>query len=61
MRKPPVLVIISAILVFVWLILKFLLHKGGYIHVLPVATISLLGIQLLSSRNARYHKTSSGL
>jgi hypothetical protein len=54
------MVIISTALLVVWFILKFPLHKGGYIHVLLVGAISVLVIQLLASRNARYHKTSSG-
>ena len=51
--------IITGGLLAVWFILKVLLHKGGYVHILLIAAISVLVVQLLAYRNARYHKTSS--
>ena len=47
-----------AILMVVWLILKFILHKGGYVHMFLIAAITILVVQLIADRNARYHKTS---
>ncbi|MGH9928283.1 MAG: hypothetical protein ACREA9_03535 [Pyrinomonadaceae bacterium] len=47
-----------AILMVVWLILKFILHKGGYVHMFLIAAISILIVQFIADRNARYHKTS---
>jgi len=41
-----------------WLALKFVLHKGGYIHMLLVAAISIAVVQLVAERKNRYHKTS---
>ncbi len=51
--------IVSGGLLFVWFILKFVLHKGGYVHILLIAAISVIVVQLLAYRNTRYHKTSS--
>ena len=46
------------ILMVIWLILKFILHKGGYVHMFLVAAITILVVQLIADRNARYHKSS---
>ena len=51
--------IVSGALLFVWFILTFILHKGGYVHILLLGAISVIGIQVLASRNTRYHKSSS--
>jgi len=45
---------------FVWFILKFLLHKGGFVHVLLLTAISLFVVQFAAFRKARYQKLSSG-
>ena len=47
-----------AILMALWLILKFILHKGGYVHMILVAAIAIMVVELIAERNARYHKTS---
>lgn len=52
--------VISGGLLIFWLILKFLLHKGGYVHILLVGAISVLVVQLIAYRKAQYHKTSTG-
>lgn len=46
------------ILMVLWVILKFLLHKGGYVHMLIVGAIAIAVVQLIAERNARYHKTA---
>lgn len=46
------------ILMTLWVIFKFLLHKGGYFHMLLVAAISIMVIQIIADRNVRYHKSS---
>jgi hypothetical protein len=51
---------VSTGLLVVWFILKFIMHKGGYVHILLIAAISILGVQLIASRKTRYHKTSAG-
>jgi hypothetical protein len=52
--------IISGGLLFLWFTLKFIFHKGGYVHIFLIAAITVLGIQLLAHRNMRYHQKSSG-
>ena len=51
--------VLSAALFAVWFILKFLLHKGGYVHILLIASLSIFGVQLLAYRKTQYHKTST--
>ena len=46
------------ILMVLWVLLKFLLHKGGYVHMLVVAAISIAVVQIIAERKVRYHKTS---
>ena len=45
------------ILMAVWFVLKFILHKGGYVHMVLIAAIAIMVVELLAVRNARYHKT----
>lgn len=46
------------ILMVLWLLLKFVLHKGGYIHMIIVAAISIAVVELIAERKNRYHKAS---
>jgi hypothetical protein len=46
------------ILMILWVVFKFLLHKGGYVHMFVVAAISIAIVQIIADRNARYHKSS---
>jgi hypothetical protein len=50
--------IISAGLVVVWFVLKFPLHKGGYVHILLMGAASVFVVQLIAHRKTQYHKTS---
>ncbi|MGH9971762.1 MAG: lmo0937 family membrane protein [Pyrinomonadaceae bacterium] len=52
--------IIGAGLIVLWFILKFILHKGGFIHIFLLTGISLLIIQVAAYRKARYQRISSG-
>jgi len=49
----------SGILLFVWFILKFVLHKGGFIHILLITAISIAGVQFIAYRKTRYHTSSA--
>jgi len=50
---------VSAILFIVWVVLKFFLHKGGFVHILLLGAISVFVVQLLTYRKTRYHRLSS--
>ena len=52
--------VVSAILFIVWFILKFLLHKGGFVHILLLSAISVFVVQLIAYRKTRYQRLSSG-
>jgi hypothetical protein len=45
---------LSAILFIIWFILKFLLHKGGFVHILLLGAISIFVVQLLAYRKTRF-------
>ncbi len=51
--------VISSLILLVWFILKFLLHKGGYVHILLLLSLSMFGIAVLASRKTRYHKNAA--
>ena len=46
----------SALLV-VWFILKFVFHKGGFVHILLLTGITIIVIQLVALRKARYQRS----
>ena len=46
-------------LLLVWFILKFVLHKGGFIHILLLTAISVAGVQFIAYRKTRYHAPSN--
>jgi len=41
-----------------WLILTFLLHKSGFVHMLLLASISIFVVQFTAYRKARFQKSS---
>ena len=49
----------SGVLLLVWFILKFVLHKGGFIHILLLTSISIAVVQFIAHRKTQYHKPSS--
>ena len=50
----------SGILFVIWFVLKFLLHKGGFVHILLLTAISIFVVQIIAYRKTRYHRVSSG-
>ena len=50
---------VSGILLLFWFILKFILHKGGFVHILLIAAISIAGVQFIAYRKTRYHTSSA--
>jgi hypothetical protein len=49
-----------AVLLIVWFVLKFVMGKGGFIHILLVTALSVAIVQILTDRKTRYHRKSSG-
>ena len=47
-------------LMALWLVLKFALHKGGYIHIVLLSSISILVIQVVAYRKTRFQRDSTG-
>lgn len=43
-------------LLVLWAILKFGLHKGGYVHIILVGAIAVLFLHLIAYRKTQYHK-----
>jgi uncharacterized membrane protein len=51
---------ISAGLVLLWAVLTFVLHKGGYVHIIVIGAISIFVVTLIGYRKAQYHKRHAG-
>ncbi|HSS19435.1 MAG TPA: hypothetical protein VLL54_05120 [Pyrinomonadaceae bacterium] len=49
-----------AVLMVLWAILKFVLHKGGYIHMIVIFALSILVVQLIAESKKRYYNKTSG-
>jgi predicted tellurium resistance membrane protein TerC len=52
--------LITSLIFLVWFILKVLLHKGGYVHILLLLSLSMVGVRLMAERKTRYHKNTPG-
>ena len=52
--------VISSLILLIWFILKFLLHKGGYVHILLILALSMFVVQVLAYRKTQYHKNTAG-
>jgi Flp pilus assembly protein TadB len=50
--------VIGGGLVFVWLVLKFLLHQTGYVHLLLISGLCMLVVQLAAERRTRSGRSS---
>ena len=50
--------ITGSLLLVIWLISKFVLHKGGMVHLLLVAAISFFVIQFAQDRRTREYEQS---
>ena len=48
----------GSLLLLIWFVLKFVLHKGGGIHVLFFLALSFYLIQLAQDRRTRQYKRS---
>jgi len=48
--------IVGSGLLVVWFILKFVFHKGGFVHIFLLTGISILVIQIVAHRKTRYQR-----
>jgi hypothetical protein len=48
----------GSLLLLVWVVLKFVLHKGGSIHILFFLTLSIYLVQLAQDRRTREYLRS---
>ncbi len=51
---------LSGILFVIWFVLKFFLHRGGFVHILLLTAISIFVVQYITYRKTRYHRLPSG-
>ena len=50
--------IAGSIAFVIWLILKFLLHKGGMVHVILMIAVSMFLIQFVQDRRTKAYQRS---
>ena len=50
---------VVAVLMAIWFVLKFVLHKGGFVHIILLTAISVFVVQLIAHRKTQYQKNSS--
>jgi Flp pilus assembly protein TadB len=48
----------GSILLVIWFVLKFLLHKGGMVHVVLMIAVSVFIIQLAQDRRTKAYERS---
>jgi len=49
-----------ALMLIVWFVLKFVMGKGGFIHILLLTALSVALVQILADRKTRYQRKLSG-
>jgi Family of unknown function (DUF5670) len=50
--------IVGSILVVIWLVEKFLFHKGGMVHVILMIAVSIFLIQFVQDRRTKAYQRS---
>jgi len=50
--------VLGVVLIAFWFVLKVILHKGGFSHILLLTGISLLIVQFAAYRRTNYPKNS---
>jgi hypothetical protein len=50
----------GSLLLAIWFVLAFVLHKGGAIHILLFLTISFYLVQLAQDRRTKEYRRSTG-
>jgi cbb3-type cytochrome oxidase subunit 3 len=52
--------LVGSSLLVIWFILRFVLHKGGFVHVLFLTGFSLLVVQFVAYRKEAVKKSVNG-
>jgi len=47
------------VLMVIWGVLKFVLHKGRYIHMIVIFALSVMVVQLIAESKKRYYKKTT--
>jgi hypothetical protein len=47
-------------LVMLWFLLTFVLHLGGWVHIILMGAIAVLVVQFIAYRKTQYQKTTAG-
>jgi uncharacterized membrane protein len=50
---------LSGLLFLIWLVLKFVFHKSGFVHILLLTAISIFVVQLTAYRKTRYQEKAA--
>ena len=50
--------IVGSLFVVIWLVEKFLLHKGGMVHVILMIAVSIFLIQFVQDRRTKAYERS---
>lgn len=50
---------VVGLLMAIWFVLKFILHKGGFVHILLLTAISVFVVQVMAYRKTQYHASRS--
>jgi hypothetical protein len=51
--------LVGTSLLVIWFILRFVLHKGGFVHALLLGGFSILVVQFVAYRKTKYERDSS--
>jgi hypothetical protein len=51
--------VLSGALFVVWFVLKVVLHRSGFVHVLLLSSITIFVVQLMAYRKTKYQENSS--
>ena len=52
----PMLYYVGSFFLIVWFVLKFVMHKGGFIHTLLLAALGLIAVQFVQHMRTREYE-----
>jgi hypothetical protein len=51
--------VLSGALFIVWVVMKFVMNRGGFIHILLLSAISIFVVQFMAYRKTKYQENSA--